>query len=980
MSQFLSPDPTLLGRPDVPPCSDAVDEKLAGGTPDELKTDLTRILGEDLVRHRITDLVRYASDASPYRYVPSVVVQPQNIDQVAAIFQYCLRQGRHATFRAGGTSLNGQSQGDDILIDVRQHWSGWTVEDNGARIRCNVGTTLGRINEVLKPYARRMGPDPASMNAATIGGVLAVNAGGMRCRPAIDSYHSIVAMKILLTTGTIVDTENPQAEALFAAAEPEMAAGLLKIREEILANKEIADRIIRKYEIRNTNGYAMHAFLDGATPVEILRRLMVGSEGTLGFVAEAVYKTYHLPAKTTVAWLPFDTIDAAVKQVGKLVELGAQAVELMVAPALTAAAKVWKGTPQYWKNLDPKNAALLVEFGFDSDQELEAVVSKVGEALRDVKMLQPLDFTHEIEAIELAWHVRDGLMGIIGGMRPQGTNLIIEDVCFPPAQLAEATQDLLDLLAKHGYQPGAAGHAAYGNLHFVMIEQMSEDASRQRYDGFMRDLVAMVVDKYDGSLKAEHGTGINMAPFVRREWGDTITDLMWRVKRLLDPHGILAPNVLLSTDPLIHLKNLKTTPAIEDVHSASHCIECGFCEPVCPSRNVTVTPRQRIVLRREMSRQPEWSKVLTQLQHEYEYDGIETCAVDGTCADVCPIEINTGALIKHFRKMQHSEHAEEVALDVARKWAEVERLARVGVKAADVVQTVTSPSLLTAMTDVARSIVSKDLVPGVAGPMPHAAPAELPKTRRQGAAAVYFPACINRIFGRDNTKPASLALPDAFVAISERAGKPLWIPDDVRGLCCTTPWSSKGYKQGQTWMSEQMSDALWRWSDGGKLPVVVDAASCTLGLKDDILEHLDDERKDRLKLVTILDSIAWCKDLLPLLSIQKKIPKILVHPTCSMTHLGLSETLLAIAGVLAESAEIPVGTTCCGTAGDRGLLHPELVHSSTRDTLTQIQTSQDDTRFISANRTCELGMRQATGRVYESFIYSLEEATREYVF
>ena len=82
-----------------------------------------------------------------------------------------------------------------------------------------------------------------------------------------------------------------------------------------------------------------------------------------------------------------------------------------------------------------------------------------------------------------------------------------------------------------------------------------------------------------------------MAPFVRREWGDKLTDLMWRVKQLLDPHGILAPNVLLSHDPQIHLKNLKTTPAIEDVHSASHCIECGFCEPVCPSRNVTVTPQ-----------------------------------------------------------------------------------------------------------------------------------------------------------------------------------------------------------------------------------------------------------------------------------------------------------------------------------------------------------------------------------------------------
>jgi len=976
MNHLLSADPARLGRPDVPPCSDAVDEALVGGTPDELRTDLIEVLGEDLVRHRITDLVRYASDASPYRYIPKVIVQPRTIEHVAAIFRYCINKNRHATFRAGGTSLNGQSQGDDILIDVRQHWSGWEVEDNGARIRCNVGTTLGRINEVLKPYARRMGPDPASINAATIGGILANNAGGMRCRPAIDSYHSIVAMKIVLTTGTIIDTEDPDAEDCFAASEPEMAAGLLKIREELLADKELASRIIRKYDIRNTNGYAMHAFLDGETPVEILRRLMVGSEGTLGFVAEAVYKTYHLPARTTVAWLPFDTIDAAVERVGKLVDLGAQAVELMVASSLTAASKMMKGAPRYWKDLDPRNAALLVEFGFDSDQELEAIEKAVEDSLRDVKMLQPLEFVRDAEAIELAWHIRDGLLGIVGEMRPQGTNLIIEDVCFPPAQLANATRDLLSLLDKHGYLPSAAGHAAYGNLHFVMIERMSEDSNRQQYDAFMRDLVELVVDKYDGSLKAEHGTGINMAPFVRREWGDKLTDLMWRVKHLLDPHGILAPNVLLSHDPLIHLKNLKTTPAIEDVHSASHCIECGFCEPVCPSRNVTVTPRQRIVLRREMARQPEWSKLLTQLQHEYEYDGIETCAVDGTCADVCPIGINTGALIKHFRKMQHSAGAEEVALDVARKWAEMEKLARLGVKAADVVQTITSPHLLQALTDMARSVVSKDLVPTVAGPLPHAAPAALPKTRREGAAAAYFPACINRIFGRDNTRPASPALPETFVALSERAGKPLWIPDDVRGLCCSTPWSSKGYKSGQTWMSEQMSDALWRWSDGGRLPVVIDAASCTLGLKDDVLEHLDDERKDRLERVAIIDSIAWCKGLLPSLRIHKTIPKIVVHPTCSTTHLGLSETLLEIASALAERAEIPLGTTCCGTAGDRGLLHPELVHSATRDTLVQIQNFGDGTCFVSANRTCELGMRQTTGKVYESFIYVLEEATR----
>src|ERR1700722_7893951 len=286
MNKLLSADPTRLGRPDVPPSADAVDEERVAGTPEELKRDLIEILGEDLVRHRISDLVRYASDASPYRYIPNVIVQPKNINDVAAIFRYCTRKGRHATFRAGGTSLNGQSQGDDILIAVRKHWSGWGVEDSGSRIRCNVGTTLKRINEVLNPYARCMGPDPASINAATIGGVLANNAGGMRCTPAIDSYHSIVGMKIVLTTGTIIDTGEPHAEEHFATSEPEMAAGLLKIRQEILADKELSARIVQKYGIRNTCGYAMHAFLDGETPVEILRRLMGGSEGARRFLVE----------------------------------------------------------------------------------------------------------------------------------------------------------------------------------------------------------------------------------------------------------------------------------------------------------------------------------------------------------------------------------------------------------------------------------------------------------------------------------------------------------------------------------------------------------------------------------------------------------------------------------------------------------------------------------------------------------------------
>jgi D-lactate dehydrogenase len=975
MHKLLTPQVARLGRPDVPPETDAVDPSFSDGTPELLKADLIDLLGESQVLSRVIDLVRFASDASPYRYIPQVVVRPKNIGDVQKIFRYCTTHKRHATFRGGGTSLCGQSQSDDILIDVRHDWNQWQVLDEGQRFKAHTGTLLGHANEALAAYQMRLGPDPASAHAATLGGVLSNNAGGMRCSLPRDSYHTVESMTVVLPSGTVIDTAAPGAEEEFAKKEPALSKGLMDLRNEILADPEFVERIKRRYSHRNTNGYGIRSFLDGETALGILRRIMIGSEGTLGFVGEVVYKAIPLPRLTTVAWLPFATVGEAVAVVNGLVTLGAEAVEMMVASTLTIAAKSYSGTPSYWKTLDPQAAALLVEFGASDEKGLDEIEEKVRQELSGVKMLEPLSLMRDEKCIELAWHVREGLLGLMGRSRPKGTAILTEDVCFPPDRLKDAAEDLTDLLNKYKFDPAVVGHAAYGNVHFSLVVNLSVDEDKQRYASFMDEMTSMVVDKYDGSLKAEHGTGINMAPFVQREWGEKAYGVMRRIKTLFDPEKVLAPNVLLSDDPQIHLKKLKSTPQIENISEASHCIECGFCEPVCPSRNVTTTPRQRIALRREMARQEEWSPLLRVLLEQYEYLAIETCAADGTCADVCPIDINTGALMKHFRKIEHTPEFEKAALEIAKEWGEVERLARLAIGTADIVQQLTGTGLLTGVTDIARSVVSNDLIPSVPGPMPHAAPAVLPSTAREGASAAYFPACVNRIFGRDVNSPKTPSLPEVLVTLSSRARKPLWIPDDVRGLCCSTPWSSKGYKQGGTYMAEQVVDAFWRWSEGGKLPIVVDAASCTLGMMEDAVEHLDVVRKQRLGKVQIFDSIQWCAGLLPDLTITHKLDSIIIHPTCSTTHLGLNDTLKKLAAEMAQHVEVPIGTTCCGTAGDRGLLHPELVHTATRDAVVQINLHPAQ-RYISANRTCEIGMHQATGKPYESFAFTLEELTR----
>src|SRR6478672_12690235 len=500
------------------PAADRAPDWVATGSPQPLRGELESLVGADRVLSRPTDLVRYASDASPYRLFPKAVVMARDAADVSKLLGYARRSGTPLTFRSGGTSLNGQGQSDSILVDVRRHFTGVKVESEGARARVGPGTTLGHVNRALAGYGRKLGPDPASTDFATVGGVIANNSGGMRCGVEHDSYSTVRALTLLLPSGTLIDTEAPEAEARFAESEPDLARGLEQIRAEIVADGELADRIRRKFRIKNTTGYRLCAFLDAETPLEIFRRLVVGSEGTLAFLAEALFETVPLLPKTITAWVHFGDIAAAAEPVPDLVAAGANAVELMVAPALMAAAHSIPGTPAYWAELAPESAALLVEFRSDDEGELDALEATAIGALGDRELLRQPEFTRDAELTEVFWRVREGMHGIVGRLRPQGTALIIEDVCVPPERIAESAADIQALLGAHGFLTGVAGHASAGNLHFMLTPKFSEAAERDRYEAFMAELVDLIVDKYDGSLKAEHGTGIKMAPYVEREW------------------------------------------------------------------------------------------------------------------------------------------------------------------------------------------------------------------------------------------------------------------------------------------------------------------------------------------------------------------------------------------------------------------------------------------------------------------------------
>jgi D-lactate dehydrogenase len=973
MQRLLSPQIAAIAPDPAPPLRDRAPQTLASGTPADLAAALIALVGADRVLTRPIDLVRYASDASPYRMFPQAVVVARDVDDVRRMLRYAREHRIPVTFRAAGTSLSGQAQGDGILIDVRRHWTGVAVEDAAKRLRVRPGTILSRANLALAAFGQRLGPDPASAAACTIGGVIANNSSGMCCGTTQNSYKTVASLTLLLPSGTLIDTAAADAEAQFAAAEPALAAGLMEIKREIEADAELVARMRRKFSIKNTTGYHMEACLDGATPLEIFRRVIVGSEGTLAFIVEAVFETIPDDQYRLTSFMMFPDMHAACAAVKPFVDCGAAAVELTDRASL-AAVEGKPGVPDRWKALPGGATGLLVEFRCSSEAARDVAQARAEAVLAGLSLLEPAPFTRDPKLAAQYWNVRSGLLPSVGGARPSGASFIIEDVCFPPERLADGALDLQALFQRHGYDGVIFGHASAGNLHFLVTPFLNEDREIARFDAFLQDVVDIVVNKYDGSLKAEHGTGRNIAPFVEREWGPKLTGLMWRLKQLADPEGILAPGVLLANDPRHHLLFLQTAPTVEDV--VDRCIQCGYCERVCPSRDLSTTPRQRIALRREMVRQGGATPLAEALLRDYDYDAIQTCAGDGSCEIACPVGINTGVLMKRFRHATHGAAAERVAATLAQRFLPVERAARLAVGAAGAAAKLVGHGTLAALTSAARAVVSKDLMPGWLPNMPRPAKAKPPVTAREGAAAVYFTACVNRIFGHAPGFEREASLAEALVAVSARAGLPLWIPDDVGGHCCATIWHSKGYETGNALMANRTAEALWRWSDEGRLPIVCDASSCSLGLTAEIVDYLTPENRERHTRLVIHDSIAWAHDrLLPKLEVTRRIGSAVIHPSCSVNHLKLAPKLHALAAALADKAVTPATANCCGFAGDRGFLHPELTRSALADEAAEVAQVDYDAYFGS-NRTCEIGLNLSTGRNYESFIFVLEELTR----
>jgi D-lactate dehydrogenase len=932
---------------------------------------LENVLPKERIKAKLIDLVASASDAGFYYLRPKAVVLPVSEEEVKQLFFFSNQHQVPLVFRTAGTSLSGQAVTDGILVDLSQHWRKVTIEDSGESVRVQPGAIGAIVNNYLKKYGKKIGPDPASINSAMMGGIISNNSSGMCCGVSKNSYHTIRYIRFMLPDGRLYSTEHESDYERFANECPELFQTLTTLRNQLLNNQELYNLIRKKYETKNTVGYAVNAFIDFKDPLDILAHLLIGAEGTLGFIAEAVMNTVPDYKAKSTAMLYFPDIYSACQAIVPLTESGAEAVELMDRASLRSIENV-KGMPAIIKELPETAAALLIEYQADTIEEVNAKIGLFTALVPNLKLLNEVQFTVDPVEQALMWKVRKGMFPAVGAVRASGTTVILEDVAFPVQFLGDAILDLQQLFIKFAYRNAIIfGHAKDGNIHFVVTQAFDTPTEIDRYDRFIREVVSLVVDKYNGTLKAEHGTGRNMTPFVETEWGPEIYKIMKTVKAVVDPGNLLNPGVIINADKAAHIRDLKDLPKVEE--EVDRCMECGFCEHKCPSRDITLTPRKRIVVRREITKLKLQgnAKKHQELVQQYQYQGLDTCAVDGLCATACPVDINTGDLVKRLRVENHSSMANGVAMLSAKNFGLVSIAVKTALRAGVLLNNVFGQNTMRGITSSIKKFIpafplwSNQLA--VAPALPKAV-----KKATNASAVVYYPACINRVMGeaQKGQKPVM----QTFMDVSARAGIQVILPQNLSSSCCGQIYSSKGFTGAHAHTVNQTISQLWETSEQGKHPIVLDISSCTQTLRN-CRGKLTNDNKAKYDTMTILDSIEYVQEhIIPKTQIVAKKDNIVLHPVCSLTKMGLENAFSVVAGHYADKVTVPVHAGCCGMAGDRGFLFPELTRSATHLEANDAKAATCS-GYYSSSKTCEIALSDAVGKNYQSVLTLVDECT-----
>ena len=987
--------------------------------------EIKEILPKDRIYTDELRTLAWGTDASFYRLTPKVVLRAKDELEVAQIVTIANRHGLPFTFRAAGTSLSGQSVSDSILIVAGKNWEDYTVAADAESITLQPGIVGARVNQILKPLGRVFPPDPASIGSAMVGGIIANNASGMNCGTHANSDRMLISARLVLPDGTVLDTGDEASREEFRHSHPDFIADIESLRDRIRSNQPLADRIRKKYSIKNVTGLNLRPFIAYDDPFDIIAHCVVGSEGTLAFISQVTMRTLHdYPCKAS-AMLYFFTMKESCEAVVALKQLKSSDEDiamseenLMVKSAemldyLSLASVDDPVYLQYKQDVDAGKiegvkpgdyhnlTAILTETKAMTPEDLQQRIDAITQCLSRFKTYIPVEFTTDPAVYGKYWAIRSGIFPSVGGARPVGTSCLIEDVAFAVEDLPEATVKLQKLIADHGYRDACIyGHAFEGNYHFIINQLFSDESEVQRYARMMRDVARLVVEEYDGSLKAEHGTGRNMAPFVKYEWGEETFAAMRVLKEIFDPYYLLNPGVIFNDDPECFIKHFKPLPelkmkglematpvgprlgaaasedrhdstreTVEGVLKANKCIECGFCEVNCLTCGFTLSSRQRIVIQREISHLRETGsdpERLATLVKQYHYQGDQTCAGDGLCATSCPMKINVADLT-HLVRMEalpHDSMGYKAGDFAARHFAGIKSGLRFVLDTARLGHNILGTS---AMNGVAGAMHKAGLplwTPAMPGSAPQPKSGHVRSRHEIDLKVVYFPSCINQTMGLSKGSPVKNTLVDEMVQLCHKAGYEVIFPEGLEKMCCGTIWESKGMLDIADRKTAELDEALWQASEHGKYPVMCDQSPCLHRMRKCIA---------RMKLYEPVEFIwEFLRDRLEFTPIDRHIA---VHFTCSTREMGLVDKMTNLARLCSNNVFLPEGVGCCGFAGDRGWTHPEVNRWALRKLRKQLEDNHIEMGY-SNSRTCEVGLETNGGIPYQSIVYLVNEVTQ----
>lgn len=934
----------------------------------DISEALKKILPPQKIKATLIDRYAFAGDAGFYHLVPQAVVQPDTTEEIKQLFDFATANNIPLTFRTGGTSLSGQSITDGILVDLSRHWKKIMPADNGNFVHVQPAAIGAHVNHALKLFGKKIGPDPASISAAMMGGILSNNSSGMCCGVQYNSYHTLQSIHFILPNGHEYNTAIADDYKKFEQDDKYIFDSIAALQKSVLQNDGLVKKIRSKYKIKNTVGYSINAFVDYTHPLDVLAHLLIGGEGTLAFIAAAVLQTIPDKPYKITGLLFFDNPVTAAQNIPLLKLTDADALELMDRSALRSVEHL-DYCPMLVKNLPATATAILCEYQASTLEQLELKFSNAKMMIEQLSLIAMEAFTMDAKEQAHFWKLRKGMYPSVAAVRDKGTTAMLEDVAVPLENLGNAVTDLQLLFKKYNYHNAIIfGHAKEGNLHFLITQPVNTAADVEVFEKFNDDLAQLIIHKYNGSLKAEHGTGRQIAPYVKDEWGEDAYAVMQSLKKLIDPHTILNPGVIINADAKCHLKNLKTMPVVEA--EVDKCVECGYCENRCPSRDYTTTPRQRIQIRRALQRlkAENNTKDFNTLQQQFQFAGMDTCAVDGMCATDCPVSINTGELIKRLRRENHSANANAIALRIAKNFAAVEGVVKFALHAGNAINKIAGSKAMYVITNSIKKILPAFPLwtKSITRPVP-ILPQEI-----TDADVIYFPSCITRMMGADKENNASINT--VIKRLCSKAGIKLFIAGSTNGVCCGQLFSSKGFIPAYTYTVNKTVELLWQWTQQGKLPVLMDVTSCTHSLQQ-AAPYLSEQNNIYFAQLKFIDSIDFAADyLLPGLPVKYKKNNIVFHPVCSAYKMNLLSKLQLIGKNFSYNAVIPFASGCCGMAGDRGFYYPALTQAATKAEANEVNAKQYD-GYYSSGKTCEMAMYDATAVNYQSLFYLLDECS-----